>query len=400
MARTPLAQRLLALDMHPKGAFLQELNRVVYAYLDGPPKRTLTAIAQTIGYSPAALTKWLTGTNPIGLDECHRLCTAIGLDEQQLAGVLELGTFGAGVVVRPTVFLSEADLLRLHEAERAAQRQRQKAERRVRLQAFISPYNHRFFDERRAGFVGRTAELGEVRQRIEALRATGGYLAITGPAGEGKSSLIAKLIQQYGEPTTAYHFIPFSPGADEQINLLQSLLARLLLKHNLLDHTDGYIPMNTQTPTLCNSLQYLLDQLHQLGMQEVIFIDGLDQIKPDLRIGERDLSFLPLELPPGIVIVVGTRPDDTLKPLAVRAPLDPYPLPPLSLDDFAVLLRARQAVLAPTQRTTLHGLLQGNAFDLDFIAKLVATTPGAELDTLLAAVKRNPRHLFGITLDR
>src|SRR6266540_2494033 len=259
MARTPLAQRLLALDMHPKGAFLQELNRVVYAYLDGPPKRTLTAIAQTIGYSPAALTKWLTGTNPIGLDECHRLCTAIGLDEQQLAGVLELGTFGAGVVVRPTVFLSEADLLRLHEAERAAQRQRQEAERRVRLQTLIAPASRRLFDDHRTGFVGRATELATIRQKIAALLATGGYVMITGQAGEGKSSLIARLIEDYGEATTAYYFISFNPGAEEQIRLLQSVLAQLIRKHQLLDQAESYLPLNAQLPTLCNALQYLLD---------------------------------------------------------------------------------------------------------------------------------------------
>ncbi len=400
MARTPLDQRLTELENHPKSAFLQEINRVVYAYLDGPPKRTLAAIAKTIGYSPAALTKWLTGENPIGPNECHKLCQTIGLDEQQIAGLLDLGDYEQRVVIRPTVFLSEAGLRLQHEVEQAAQHQWQEEERRVRLQTFISPYNHRFFDERRADFVGRTAELGEVRQRIEALRATGGYLAIAGPAGEGKSSLVAELIQQYGEPTTAYHFIPFSPGADEQINLLQSLLAKLLLKHNLLDHADGYIPMNAQIPTLCNSLQYLFDQLHQLGVQEVIFIDGLDQIKPDLRIGERDLSFLPLQLPPGIVIVIGTRPDDTLKPLELRAPLSSYPLPPLSPNDFAELLIHRQADLSPDQRTALYTALHGNAFDLDFAAKLIAMTPETKLNALLNTVKRNPRHLFGLALDR
>jgi hypothetical protein len=50
--------------------------------------------------------------------------------------------------------------------------------------------------------------------------------------------------------------------------------------------------------------------------------------------GRRDLSFLPERLPPGVVLVIGTRPDDTLKPLKLRTPHCEYRLPPLSEADF------------------------------------------------------------------
>lgn len=45
--------------------------------------------------------------------------------------------------------------------------------------------------------------------------------------------------------------------------------------------------------------------------------------------GERDLWFLPKRLPAGVVIIIGTHPDDTLKPLKVLASQREYRPPPL-----------------------------------------------------------------------
>ena len=91
MARTPLDQRLEALAYHPKRQFLQELNRLFYAALAGPPKRTQNAIALKIPCSSSAITKWLTGEHSIGLAACRALCQAMDLDPQQTAQVLTLG---------------------------------------------------------------------------------------------------------------------------------------------------------------------------------------------------------------------------------------------------------------------------------------------------------------------
>ncbi len=69
------------------------------------------------------------------------------------------------------------------------------------------------------------------------------------------------------------------------------------------------------------------------GGQEVIFIDGLDQLEEE-QSGVRDLSFLPNNPPQGIVFVLGTRPNDTLKPLELLKPRYEYKLPNLSRKDF------------------------------------------------------------------
>jgi hypothetical protein len=62
---------------------------------------------------------------------------------------------------------------------------------------------------------------------------------------------------------------------------------------------------------------------------ELIIIDGLDQLEKE-HTGWRDLSFLPPDPPSGIVFVLGTRPDDTLKPLELKKPQVQFKLPEMS----------------------------------------------------------------------
>src|SRR5262249_30925166 len=144
-----------------------------------------------------------------------------------------------------------------------------------------------------------------------------GYITITGQAGQGKSSIIAKLVEVYGPENVASHFIPFKPGPDHQVGLLRNVMARLILKHDL---SDLYVAAESR-PALRDYFLNMLRELAAKDEQEIIFIDGLDQIEEDLN-GVRDLSFLPACPPKGIVFVLGTRPDDTLKPLEL---LNPHP---------------------------------------------------------------------------
>jgi TIR domain len=105
-------------------------------------------------------------------------------------------------------------------------------ERRARLQALCADHSG-FIRDRLDSFVGRAAELAEIHARIAEVLPDGGYITITGQAGQGKSSVIAKLVDEYGPETVAHHFIPFNPGPDHQVSLLRNLMARLILKHDL-----------------------------------------------------------------------------------------------------------------------------------------------------------------------
>src|SRR5205085_10195488 len=109
------------------------------------------------------------------------------------------------------------------------------------------------------------------------------------------------------------------------IGLLRNLMARLILKYDL---SDLYVASESRA-ALRDYFPKVLGDLVAKGGQEVIFIDGLDQLKEDLD-GERDISFLPNNPPQGVAFVIGTRPDDILRPLKLLKPHYEYRLPSLS----------------------------------------------------------------------
>jgi hypothetical protein len=289
------------------------------------------------------------------------------------------------------------------EARRVAREKQQAEQRRAeaqqRLKRWQSPHSSARRNELLHGFVGRVEELAQLSDEIEKLRASGGYLLVTGVAGQGKSSILAKLIKhREPEPTPAY-FIRFTPGPSEQAALLGHLIAELLTLAEREDDAPTYLPDGDNVVALRNSFETLLSNL-AAERPLTLVIDGLDQIEPDQRIGQRDLSFLPEQLPSNVVLVIGTRPDDTLTPLKLRTPHCEYRLPPLSEADFAALLRDRGVTLSAHEQSELYQALNGNAFDLAFLAQEIRQTPTTEIAALLRRVIANPRDLFTPTLDR
>ncbi len=281
----------------------------------------------------------------------------------------------------------------------------QRAEREQRLRAMIFDYQA-FLRDRLSSFVGREQELDEVRGLIAQLQQTGGYLTITGPAGQGKSSLIARLIhdasKEEGLERIAYHFIPLDPSPKHQFALLFNLMARLILKYDLSD----FYPIELITVTPHDYFPKVLQQIAKKGGREVIYIDGLDQLEEgggaDLK-PKRDLSFLPSEVPAGIIFVLGTRPNDTLEPLQSKKPHVTYELPNLSRDDFDAILRHRGVALEPGLADQFYQNLNENALFLDLVAKELAErgqiTP-AEVEAIIKRIADNPNNLFGLAIER
>jgi tetratricopeptide (TPR) repeat protein len=248
-------------------------------------------------------------------------------------------------------------------------------------------------------FVGRVQELDDLQQRISSMQHTGGYITITGGAGQGKSSIIAKLVEQainkHGPDNVAYHFILFDPGPEYQVGLLRNLMACLVFKYNL---TDLYIASENRA-ALRDYFPRVLEQVAAKGGKEVIFIDGLDQLEADAN-GIRDLSFLPVEPPEGIVFVLGTRPNDTLEPLELRKPNNRYLLPDLSRQDFALILQHHGVSLDSSTIDQLYKALQGNALYLDLAAKELADHESIAPDKLIKQLADDPDSIFSVAIQR
>jgi hypothetical protein len=271
---------------------------------------------------------------------------------------------------------------------------REKTEREIRLGAMLIDHTG-FINDRLRRFVGREKELKDLTEIITAKRETGGYVTITGAAGQGKSCIIAKLADLLSTERPVVHIIPFNPGPDHQVNLLRDVMAQMILKHHL---PEVYVASETRT-VLRQSLPRVLEEIASRRLTETLFIDGLDQIQDETR-GGRDLSFLPLKLPAGIVGIVGTRPNDTLRPLELLQPHVEYKLPPLSEGDFTLLLRRHGVTLAPEAVHRFYVGVQAHALYLDLVSQELAVGSSEEMTQLLARLSANPGSVFSLAINR
>ncbi len=272
------------------------------------------------------------------------------------------------------------------------------AEQESALRAMLIDHTS-FLTDRLAGFVGRVEELAAIRQQIAELLPGGGYLAISGQAGQGKSSLIARLVQDADPQRVVHHFLPLEPGPEYQVALLRDLLARLALVYRL-DPTPLLVA-GTSRPALQQALPRLLRSLAERAdsaASAVLYIDGLDQL-PREASGQRDLSFLPEELPAGVVVVLGMRSDDTLPSLR-RGPLREYALPPLSRADFALLLQRRGLQLAEELADRLYALVEQNALYLDLAARELTLSRQLTPEDLIRRLSSDPGSLFTVAIER
>ena len=143
----------------------------------------------------------------------------------------------------------------MHQAQTLGRGHAPDEERRVRIKALIADHSG-FRLERLTTLVGRTGEIQETRRLIEARFTTGGYVTVTGRAGQGKSSLIARLVEEFGASEVAHYFIPFNPGPDHQVRLLRSLMAHLVLKYEL---PDFYLASESRTVLAAYFIKVLKD---------------------------------------------------------------------------------------------------------------------------------------------
>ncbi len=250
-------------------------------------------------------------------------------------------------------------------------------------------------DDRLKYFVGREKEIADLRSRMEAQQNSGGYVIVTGDAGQGKSSLIAKLIKDQGERPGAFHFIRVDPGPGYQTNILRTILGQLILKYDL---PAWYA--NESYPVLRDSLRTALAEIALQRKQEVICLDGLDLLEVDAS-GAPDLSFLPDQPPDGIVFVVGTRPNKTLDRLKMLVKsYEPYELRALSREDFALMLQRRPVSLPDELGNRLYGAMQGNALYLNLVAQVLSKYSDLQPEDVIARVENNPNNIFSLAFER
>ena len=170
--------------------------------------------------------------------------------------------------------------------------------------------SHQVFGEERCrGFVGRAGPLGRILAFLES--GLGGMLAVVGPAGTGKSALMAEAARRareaHGDESILARFIGATPDSTNIISLLRDLVAVIRQRFPALGPAADGVPGDGEIPTeinpLINAFQEALTR-PTARRPLILFLDALDQL---LSHNEAlKLRWLPVLVNPHVRIIIST----------------------------------------------------------------------------------------------
>lgn len=248
-------------------------------------------------------------------------------------------------------------------------------------------------------FVGRQQELKAVLRWV--LETPSGFGAATGRAGSGKSALMcrlrvlaADLVRRPNSPLRntcfAWHHCLRQEGRDHQVLILRSLCRQVeeMLGDQLQLSFAEPLAKLSDLRLLRSRLDHALSQLgkHNSAAADpiklVIVLDGLDEIVPFTGAEDELLKAFPEELPPGVLVLVSYRIDESGMPLVQLGrktgrvqPCLERPLGPL--DEHAVrellnrLLAGGEEQVSPALVTGLWQRSQGEPLYFVLLAEAI-----------------------------
>lgn len=170
----------------------------------------------------------------------------------------------------------------------------------LNLSQYLSEHSSITKDELLKVFVGRSTELDQFKKIIDGIKEEGGYIQLKGEAGSGKSSLIAKTIDNYEQQKipVGYFFVPTSGESAKKVAI--ALLASLAESANLL----ATETIEWKNPTK-EDFARVFKQLQSAGKGGILFLDGFDQLSDAVR--SKVLARFTTHIPAGIAIIISTQ---------------------------------------------------------------------------------------------
>ena len=231
----------------------------------------------------------------------------------------------------------------------------------------------------------------EAAEKISQMITTnkGGYIAVTGPAGIGKSTLVQDIlsVEQFPFFIPYYAFLPEGEGnprdRGEALTFFQDIVERLD-KFNRGRYSLGISDIAQGRDALREHMAKAKEQFLSNGQKTILLIDGLDHVLSEVGLQQSILYELPRpdEIPDGFLIILSCQPQalfpGSILPLIANQvdvnSLRRVEVSGLSRHEIDKILRTYNK-FSSQERNQIYRSCQGNPLILVYILKMMESVP-------------------------
>jgi hypothetical protein len=235
-----------------------------------------------------------------------------------------------------------------------------------------------------------------LKQLIDTTR--GGYIAVVGPAGIGKSTLVQDVLSdaQYPFFIPYYAFLPATDGnrdRGEALTFFQDVIGRLdkFFTHR---YSLGISDVSQGREALREHMSKANEQYIIQGHKTILLIDGLDHISQEINLQNTLLQELPSpdEVPDGFLIILSSQPQ-ALIPGTITAQVGNVVAPQsdrrievsgLTRPEVHAILAKTDKATTGSERDALHSASLGNPLILTYLLNLFQRTSETTVDEAVA----------------